>query len=333
MAAGMREVAKRAGVSVATVSNVLNQPQIVAEPTQNRVREAMRELGFVRNGSARQLRAGRSNVVCLMVPGLSAYFDELATGAEKRAAQNGLALFLCSTHDDPVKEESYLRVLTEQRVRGILVTRFSEVFLRPDISPTRHVPVVLVDLESPLRDHCSTSVDDEHGGELAARHLHELGHRRIAWVGPSTVPQIASRAHGVRKAADALGMQVIDIETSPRTIASVGREAARELHRVGVPTGVICANDLTAVGMETELISLGYSIPHDVSIVGFDDIEFAGSSIVPLTTLARHPSDLGAGAIDLLLAGCGEDDHKHKQIVLPSKLVVRQSTGPPRSGV
>jgi LacI family transcriptional regulator len=332
MAAGMRDVAKRAGVSVATVSNVLNRPQIVAEPTQDRVRTAMRELGFVRNGSARQLRAGRSNVVSLVVPGFSAYFDELAQGAEERAAENGLAVFVCSTHDDPVKEESYLRVLMEQRVRVILLTRVSEVFLRPEVTLTRHVPVVLVDLESPLHDHCSTSVDDEHGGELAVRHLHDLGHRRVAWVGPSAVPQIASRANGVRKVAQELGMEVIDIEIPIRTVATAGRDAARELHRIAVPTGVICANDLTAVGMETELTALGYSIPGDVSIVGFDDIEFAGSSIIPLTTVARHPSALGAGAIDLLLAGCGEEGHAHTQVVLPSELVVRESTGPARKG-
>jgi LacI family transcriptional regulator len=288
----------------------------------------MRELGFVRNGSARQLRAGRSNVVCLVVPGFSAYFDELAQGAEERAAENGLNIFVCSTHDDPVTEERYLRVLMEQRVRGILLTRVSEVFLRPESSLSRHVPVVLVDLESPLQDHCSTSVDDHHGGELAVRHLHDLGHRRVAWVGPSAVPQIASRGSGVRKAAKELGVQVIEIEIPIRTVASAGREAAQELHRIGVPTGVICANDLTAVGMETELTSLGYSIPHDVSIVGFDDIEFAGSSMVPLTTVARHASALGAGAIDLLLAGCGEEDHTHRQVILPSELVVRESTGP-----
>jgi LacI family transcriptional regulator len=329
----MRDVAERAGVSVATVSNVLNHPQIVAEPTQKRVREAMRDLGFVRNGSARQLRAGRSNVVCLVLPGFSAYFDELAQGAEEQAAQQGLALFVCSTHDDAVKEESYLRVLMEQRVRGILLTRVSEVFLRPEISVTRHVPVVLVDLESPLLDHCSTSVDDEHGGELAVRHLHDLGHRRVAWVGPSSVPQIANRATGVRNAAVELGMQVIELETPIRTVASAGRDAAQELHRIGVPTGVICANDLTAVGMETELTSLGYSIPRDVSIVGFDDIEFAGSSTIPLTTVARHPAALGSGAIDLLLAGCGADDHVHSQVVYPCELVVRDSSGPAKSAV
>ena len=103
MAAGMREVAEKAGVSIATVSNVLNRPQVVAEPTQVRVREVMRDLGFVRNGSARQLRAGTSEVICVVFPGFSAYFDELTRGVEERASEHGLVVFACATNDDPRK--------------------------------------------------------------------------------------------------------------------------------------------------------------------------------------------------------------------------------------
>ena len=96
-----------------------------------------------------------------------------------------------------------------------------------------------------------------------------------------------------------------------------------------MPSAVICGNDLMAVGMEMELKSLGYSIPGDVSIVGYDDIEFAAAATVPLTTVARHPARLGAAAVDLLLSGCGtRDDHTHQQLIFPSELIVRSSTGP-----
>ena len=122
MAPGMREVAEKAGVSIATVSNVLNRPQVVTETTQRRVRAAMDELGFVRNGTARQLRAGKSEVVCVTVPGFTPFYDELIRGVEERAAEHGLVVFACATSDDPIKEESYLRVFMEQRVRGILLT-------------------------------------------------------------------------------------------------------------------------------------------------------------------------------------------------------------------
>ena len=331
MAPGMREVAEKAGVSIATVSNVLNRPQVVTEPTQRRVRQAMDELGFVRNGSARQLRAGKSEVVCVTVPGFTPFYDELIRGVEERAAEHGLVVFACATSDDPVKEESYLRVFMEQRVRGIFLTRASEVFQKPGHSVPKHVPVIFVDLESGLLDHCSSSVDDLHGSVQAVRHLHELGHRRIAWVGPPDVPQLRKRAEGVRSAAAELGMDLIEIATNPITNVQAGQIAALDLHEIGTPTAVICGNDSMAVGMEMQLAALGYSVPDDVSIVGYDDIEFAAAAIVPLTTVARHPAAIGSSAIDLLLEGCGATDHVHKQVLLPSELVVRASTGSPRA--
>jgi LacI family transcriptional regulator len=327
----MREVAEKAGVSIATVSNVLNRPQVVTEPTQRRVRQAMDELGFVRNGSARQLRAGKSEVVCVTVPGFTPFYDELIRGVEERAAQQGLVVFACATSDDPFKEESYLRVFMEQRVRGIFLTRASEVFQDPGRTVPRHVPVIFVDLESGLLDHCSTSVDDLHGSVQAVRHLYELGHTRIAWVGPPDVPQLLKRAEGVRTTATDLGIHLTEIATPPKTNVQAGQFAALDLHKTGMPTAVICGNDLMAVGMEMQLAALGYSVPDDVSIVGFDDIEFAAAAIVPLTTVARHPASMGSSAIDLLLAGCGSADHTHRQVLLPSELVVRASTGPPRA--
>ena len=291
----------------------------------------MDELGFVRNGSARQLRAGKSEVVCVTVPGFTPFYDELIRGVEERAAEHGLVVFACATSDDPIKEESYLRVFMEQRVRGILLTRASEVFQEPGQRFPRHVPVIFVDLESGLLDHCSSSVDDLHGSVQAVRHLHELGHTRIAWVGPPEVPQLAKRAEGVRSTAADLGMHVTVIATTPKTNVQAGQIAALELHEIGMPTAVICGNDLMAVGMEMQLSALGYSVPEDVSIVGYDDIEFAAAAIVPLTTVARQPAAIGSNAIDLLLAGCGTPDHTHQQLHLPSELVVRASTGPPRA--
>lgn len=331
MARGMREVAEKAGVSIATVSNVLNRPQLVTETTQQRVRQAMDELGFVRNGTARQLRAGKSEVVCVTVPGFTPFYDELIRGVEERAAEHGLVVFACATSDDPIKEESYLRVFMEQRVRGILLTRASEVFQQPGQTFPRHVPVIFVDLESGLLDHCSSSVDDLHGSVQAVRHLHELGHRRIAWVGPPDVPQLVKRAEGVRSTASDLGMHVIEIATSQKTNVQAGQVAALELHATGMPTAVICGNDSMAVGMEMQLAALGYSVPEDVSIVGYDDIEFAAAAVVPLTTVARHAVAIGSSAIDLLVEGCGAADHTHRQVLLPSELVVRASTGPPRA--
>ena len=332
MKTGMREVAARAGVSIATVSNVLNRPHLVAEPTRDRVREAIGELGFVRNGSARQLRRGTSEVVTLVLPHLSnPFFTELARGVEERALQQGWTLFVCWLEtEDPAEKAHYLNVLMEQRVRGILLTRAT------DLPPTsqivgRRVPVILADLEDPARDHCSSSVDDVHGGELAVRHLHDLGHRSIAWVGSVGAPQITARANGVRSTAQELGIEVVEVTTVPRILTGPGRLAADQLHERGIPSAVICANDMLALGMELRLLGLGYSIPEDVSIIGFDDIEFAAAAMVPLTSVARPAFAMGASAIDLLVAGCGAIGHDHEQLVFNAELSVRSSTGPVRA--
>ncbi len=328
----MREVAARAGVSIATVSNVLNRPHLVAEPTRDRVREAIGELGFVRNGSARQLRRGTSEVVTLVLPHLSnPFFTELARGVEEHALQQGWTLFVCWLEtEDPGEKAHYLNVLMEQRVRGILLTRAT------DLAPTsqivgRRVPVILADLEDPATEHCSSSVDDVHGGELAVRHLYELGHRAVAWVGSVGAPQITARANGVRITAQELGMEIVEVTTVPRILTGPGRLAADELHERGLPSAVICANDMLALGMEARLLSLGYAIPDDVSIIGFDDIEFASAAMVPLTSVARPAYAMGATAIDLLIRGCGAVGHEHQQVVFNSELSVRSSTGPVRS--
>ncbi len=189
--------------------------------------------------------------------------------------------------------------------------------------------MILADLEDPARDHCSSSVDDVHGGELAVRHLHELGHRTIAWVGSVGAPQITARANGVRSAAEELGMEVVEVTTVPRILTGPGRLAADQLHERGVPSAVICANDMLALGMEARLLGLGYAIPNDVSIIGFDDIEFAAAAMVPLTSVARPAYAMGASAIDLL-SGCGALGHEHQQIVFNAELSVRSSTGPAR---
>jgi LacI family transcriptional regulator len=163
------------------------------------------------------------------------------------------------------------------------------------------------------------------------RHLYDLGHRTIAWVGSIGAPQITARADGVRSAVQELGMEIIEVTTVPRILTGPGRLAADELHERGIPSAVICANDMLALGMEMRLLGLGYHIPEDVSIIGFDDIEFAAAAMVPLTSVARPAFAMGASAIDLLLEGCGTVGHEHQQVVFNAELSVRSSTGPARA--
>ena len=180
---GVKAVATRAGVSAGTVSNVLNRPERVSEPTRRKVLRAIAELGFVRNESGRHLRAGRSRTIgYLGLAVTNPFFTDVARGIEDVARRHGLAVFLCNSDRDPSREAEYLDMLREQRVRGILVSPFNPLTLHLEQLRQTGIAVVLVGA-SAGPGWCSVTVDDVRGGELAVSHLLEQGHRRIAFVG------------------------------------------------------------------------------------------------------------------------------------------------------
>src|SRR4051794_2207934 len=195
MAVSVRDVAAAAAVSVGTVSNVLNRPDKVAPATAERVLAAIEQLGFVRNDAARQLRAGRSRSIGLVVLDVrNPFFTDIARGAERRAAESDLAVLLGNSDDDPGREAAYLDLFEQQRVHGVLITPVEDVSLRLDRLHQHGIPAVLVDRRSDDDDFSSVSVDDDAGGYLAVRHLLDTGRRRIAFVGgPSAIRQVADR--------------------------------------------------------------------------------------------------------------------------------------------
>src|SRR5437763_1558950 len=194
----IREVAALARVSVGTVSNVLNRPDVVAEPTRSRVQAAIKQLGFIRNESARQLRAGRSRTIGLVVLDVAnPFFTDVARGVEDEASESGLAVILCNSDDQQAKETHYLELLEEHRVQGILITPVSGAYERLARLQRRGTPVVLLDSRSPTRGQCSVSVDDVLGGDIAVTHLLGARHEGIAFVGgPMTVRRVAGRREG-----------------------------------------------------------------------------------------------------------------------------------------
>src|SRR5690349_13774081 len=216
----IREVAKRAGVSLGTVSNVLNRPDIVADETRERVRAAIAEIGFVRNGSARQLRAGTSQHIGLVVLDVAnPFFTEVARGVEDLANQAGYVVILCNSDDSVDKENHYLHVLEEQRTEGVLITPVQSDASYLQRFRQRGIAVVLLDRPSRIKDLCSVSVDDVRGGELAAIHLLEQGHEHIAFIhGPLTIRQVADRQRGVIRSVKAAGLNphaaIVDIATA-----------------------------------------------------------------------------------------------------------------------
>jgi LacI family transcriptional regulator len=199
----IKEVAHRAGVSVGTVSNVLNRPWIVAPATRQRVQDSIRALGFVRNEAARHLRAGRSRTVGLVVLDVAnPFFTDLAEGAEALAYEHDTVVMVCNSKTDPVREGHHLDQLEQQRVLGILITPFDSNDPRLTALVARGTPVVLVDRTAD-RGLCSVSVDDQLGGRLAGTHLIESGHRRIAYIGgPFSMQQVSDRMAGITTVAD-----------------------------------------------------------------------------------------------------------------------------------
>jgi len=330
----IKDVAARAGVSVGTVSNVLNRPERVAEETRTRVQLAIIGLGFVRNEPARQLRAGRSRTIGLLVlDAANPFFADVSRGAEEAAALAGLAVILCNSGQDAVKETSYLNLMAEQRVQGLLLTPVDADPIRLSRLVERGMPVVLLDRRAEGAGMCSVSVDDVSGGDLAVSHLLEMGHERVAFIGgPTTIAQVKDRLQGARKALARAGRDpdsLVTITTTSMTVAA-GRGAGERLGGLPVkrrPTAAFCGNDLLALGLLQEMIRQGLDVPNDVAIVGYDDIEFAAAAAVPLTSVRQPRHLLGKTAADLLLEETQDpQNHIHRQIEFEPDLVVRAST-------
>jgi LacI family transcriptional regulator len=332
----IREVAAHAGVSVATVSNVLNRPEIVARPTRDRVNASIRLLGFVRNESARQLRAGRSRTIGLVVLDVAnPFFTDLARGVEDEASKAGLAVILCNSDDQERKEKRYLELLEEHRVQGVLITPVAGAGSRLARLQRRGTSVVLVDSRSPSRGQCSVAVDDVLGGDLAISHLLDAGHERIAYVsGPPGIRQVADRHEGALRAFARAGRSADDLQIIDAGALNVaaGQKAGAEIAALPArsrPTAVFCANDLIALGVLQEMTRNRIRVPEEVSIVGYDDIDFAAAAAVPLTSVRQPRHQLGSTAARLLLDEAAADDtHQHRQVIFEPELVVRQSTQP-----
>jgi len=338
--ASVKDVAALAGVSVGTVSNVLNRPDRVGRDTRLRVEAAISELGFVRNEVARHLRAGGSRLVgFLVLDAANPFFTDVARGVEEATREAGLAVFLCNSDNSELREREYLDLLLEQRVRGVLVTPVNLDAERLAALPRLGLPVVLVDRIGGA-DWCSVSVDDEVGGHLAVTHLVESGHRRIAFVGgPDSLGQVRDRLAGARRAIregdlpeDALTV----VATSALTVAE-GRLAGQRL--IGLPsaqrpTAAFCANDLLALGLLQEMTRQEVPVPEELAIVGYDDIEFAAAAAVPLTSVRQPRHLIGRTAAELLAEEVDAGpEHQHRQLQYLPELVVRGSTrGSRRSG-
>jgi LacI family transcriptional regulator len=317
----------RAGVSVGTVSNVLNRPNLVAEVTRSRVQVAIDELGFVRNESARQLRQGRGRTVGVVLESMAdPYFVDLGRGAEAALNAEGFDVLWCTSDGSAARERRCLDFLEQQRVCGIVITPVG--LDRERICDLRGRAVATVLLDRQASDACSVRVDHFAGGGLALGHLLDRRHRRLAIVtGPLRAGPARDRHTGALDALRRAGLDEVTVIERRETTVTAGKEAARRLLELdALPTGVFCASDLLAVGLVNELLRSGVKVPAEVCVVGYHDIELAAAATVPLTTVRQPRHDLGWAAAELALAEASDSEgHVHRQQVLAPELVVRES--------
>jgi len=336
----MKDVAALAGVSLGTVSNVLNSPDIVAEPTRRRVEVAIAKLGWIPNEPARQLRAGRSRSIGMVVMDIAnPFYTDLVLGAENCVQKRGYSVQVGNSSQEADRESTQLLVLMQQRVRGVLLAPIWGLDERVRQLKLRGIPVVLLDRAGNESDFCSVSVDDVEGGRLAVHHLLDQGHTSIAVVGgPGNLQQVADRRLGAELARSrhSSSAQLLVKSTTHLDVGS-GVVAAEEI--VALPeaeraTAVFAMNDLLAIGLLQGFVTAGLRVPDEMAIIGYDDIAFAAAAAVPLSSVRQPRLAIGCRAAELLFdeieANEHEAAHDHQQVRFTPELVVRRSSAKSR---
>ena len=329
----IKDVAREAGVSVGTASQALRDSPAVRETTRRRVRAVATRLRYQPSALARGLVTRRTHTVGLLISDIAnPFFIRAVRAIEDSAQENGYNVILCNTDEDPAKETQYLRVLMEKRVDGIILATTAGSL--PAVREVRwhRIPLVLFDRELPKAPADTVKVDSVLGGRLATEHLLGLGHRRIAIIhGPVVRSTGAERLQGYLLALRAAG-----IRPDPTLLREgnfkqdSGRALTRQLLDLSPPpTALFCTNNLMTVGAIQTLQERGVRIPADLSLIGYDDMEWWTLTHPPLTTVGQPVYDLGREAMRLLLAQIGASGRRRPQrVVLKTELIQRDSCGP-----
>lgn len=327
-AATIKDVAAHAHVAVGTVSNALNHPDSVSPATRARVAAAIAELGYTPHEPARQLRAGRSRVIALVVPDLAnPFFNDVAAGADDAADAHDAMVVVSSSASSADREARHLTRLARQRLLGLAITPISEPPWALLEEVQRHgTPVVLIDhTPDPERSAAVVTVDDHLGGRLVGEHLLSTGHQRITFLAP-VFQQTRAREAGLREAVgERASIQVV---RCPAMTMASGLDAAEQLldPSRGGPTAVFAGNDLIAAGLIAGLQRRGLRVPEDVAVIGYDDVDLAAATAVPITTVRQPRHELGARAVARLLTAADVQSLDPLVSVLPPELVQRASS-------
>lgn len=329
-----KDVAARAGVSVAVVSYVINDgPRPVSPETRARVEKAIEELGYYPNELARSLRLQRSSTIGLLVPRLTnPVYAEIATGMQSACAQEGYLVLLADSERDPTQEQEFVRMVRAKQVDGVVIIPTQRPLDLVEILQQARIPVVVLEHDLP-GFHC-INVDDLQGGRLGIGHLIALGHRRIGLIKrePSSAGS-SQRLLGYQQALEAAGIGYDpELVIEGKAGYAAGYEVMQRLLALpNPPTAVFTHNDVLAMGAMSAIFDSGRSVPHDISVVGYDDTVNAAYVRPSLTTVKFPKVEMGrqAAQIILRLANRDQDPPPPFTTTLPVELIVRQSTAAP----
>jgi LacI family transcriptional regulator len=329
--ATIKDVAAMAGISYTTVSHVVNKTRPVSEEVRIKVEAAIKALDYVPSAVARSLKAKTTATIGLLVPNsLNPYFAELARGIEDYCERNGYCVILCNSDDNPDKQRSYLRVLLEKRIDGLIVASAGcDSGLAQGLAGVR-TPMVIVDRGLEGVDADLVRIDHEYGAYLATRHLLELGHRDIATIsGPATTSVAQMRLAGFCRALQDAGIKVAPERIVQSDFTSTGGyNAAAALLERDPPSAIFAANDMIGIGVLRAAAERNVRVPTQLSVIGFDDIQMSRYVYPALTTVGQSILQLGEMAAGVLLRRLATPDLATEQRIVTPSIVIRESTAP-----
>jgi LacI family transcriptional regulator len=330
----IRDVAKLAGVAPITVSRVINNSGSVNPATRDRVQKAIEELHYVPNTLAKSLRSKRSHTLALILSDITnPFWPTVARGVEDAAAEKGFQTILCNTDEDPDKEATYLNLLLQRRVDGIIIAPTTNDKSRLSLLQRQQVPCVLIDRRVDGFKADVVYGNSREGARLLVQHLIDLGHQRIALVnGPSSISSAQDREEGYRTALREHSITVDETLIRRGDFKQgTGYELTQHIVRLAPrPTAIFAANNFIAIGAIRALHEAGLRIPEDMALVCMDDIPHV-SAIDPFLTVAAQPAyEMGATAARLLIERLtAQRNLRPREVVLPITLIIRRSCGKP----
>ena len=333
----IKEVANEAGVSIATVSHVINNTRFVSDEVRVRVLKAIEKCSYYPNAHARSLASGKSKIIGLVVSDITnPFFPELVKAIEAVAFEKGYDVILSNTDYNTERTSHYVRRLIERNVAGVAIMTSEMDKGLVDELARRKLSTVFLDVGQPEKHMNNLRIGYAEGVEQAIQHLAGLGHERIAFIsGPTHLSSARRRLEAYRGIMERLFPGQPEMIFDGNFKVSGGRSCAAEIMKLSpepMPTAVMAANDLMAIGAISEFESVGLHVPDQISVIGFDDIAFAAVCRPALTTVHVPLKTLGAKAVEVLLSSMEDLTTRGVEVRIPAALVVRDSTAPAPSG-